>query len=436
MTEHLTSEMFVRWLRQALHHLYDPPRLRQNPLMGLLVGDRLASPLTLQGLLIAAIEALQPARGVSPQSDAARTYRVLLHRYVEQFTQDEVADDLGIGGRQLRRQEIIALEALANYLAQRYRVPLSGPPVASQIAEPAAREPEPSQRPVEAAGKAGPEEGLSGGREAELAWLGRSFSSEPADLRELVASALKVLEPLRQTLGVRVACAGPEGLPCVTVQVAPMRQALLIVLTEALRSAPGGQVRVEVAAKSDQVAVIVRPIAATQDAAPAFGNHAERLQVACELAALSQGALEITSGGAGSPWIATLSLPCAGQVTVLFVDDNADTLGLFQRYLAGTRYLFKGVREPAQALALAQAPVPQIIVADLMLPGMDGWELLGNLQAHPCTAGVPVIVCSILPQEQLALALGAAGFLRKPVTREVLLAALDQQMVAMGRGSH
>jgi CheY-like chemotaxis protein len=61
-----------------------------------------------------------------------------------------------------------------------------------------------------------------------------------------------------------------------------------------------------------------------------------------------------------------------------------------------------------------------------MLPGLDDWEMLGRLREHPQTHGVPVIICTILPQEQLALALGAAAFLRKPVRREQLLAKLDQ----------
>jgi CheY-like chemotaxis protein len=62
-----------------------------------------------------------------------------------------------------------------------------------------------------------------------------------------------------------------------------------------------------------------------------------------------------------------------------------------------------------------------------MLPGVDGWEILGRLREHPTTSSVPVIISTILLQEDLALSLGAAGFLRKPFTQTALLAALDQQ---------
>jgi len=62
---------------------------------------------------------------------------------------------------------------------------------------------------------------------------------------------------------------------------------------------------------------------------------------------------------------------------------------------------------------------------DVMLPGVDGWELLGRLREHPQLKGLPVIVSTILPQESLAMALGAAAFLCKPVTQEAFLQTLN-----------
>jgi CheY-like chemotaxis protein len=114
------------------------------------------------------------------------------------------------------------------------------------------------------------------------------------------------------------------------------------------------------------------------------------------------------------------------QVVVFAIDDNADTLQLLQRYLAGTRYPFVGIRDPQQALALVEGLAPKIILLDVMLPGVDGWELLGRLREHPRLRGVPIVVCTILPMEQFALILGAAAFIHKPVSREALLAVLDR----------
>jgi CheY-like chemotaxis protein len=111
---------------------------------------------------------------------------------------------------------------------------------------------------------------------------------------------------------------------------------------------------------------------------------------------------------------------------VLVVDDNADTLQLLQRYLSNSRYRFNGTSDPQQALQLAEELAPKAILLDVMLPDVDGWELLGRLNEYPETSDVPVVVCTILPQEQLALSLGAAAFIPKPVSRSELLATLDR----------
>ena len=138
--------------------------------------------------------------------------------------------------------------------------------------------------------------------------------------------------------------------------------------------------------------------------------------------------LELDSeAGPATPFTVTLSVPIAQRIGVLVIDDNADAHQLIQRYLEGSPNTFFGVRDPHQALAKAAAHSPRVIVLDVMLPGMDGWELLGRLREHPATRHIPVIVCTILPHERLALTLGAAAFLRKPLTRAALLAALDAQ---------
>jgi CheY-like chemotaxis protein len=140
---------------------------------------------------------------------------------------------------------------------------------------------------------------------------------------------------------------------------------------------------------------------------------------------------ELLVGDAGErepPFMAALLLPIIEPAQVLVVDDNEDTLHLFRRYLSGTRYQFIGLREPHEVIQAAGDLVPAAIVLDVMLPGVDGWELLGRLREHPATRELPIVVCTVMPQEQLALALGAAAYLRKPVSREAFLSALDQQV--------
>jgi CheY-like chemotaxis protein len=158
--------------------------------------------------------------------------------------------------------------------------------------------------------------------------------------------------------------------------------------------------------------------------------------MARQLVELSGGSLQtLPSEDARCPFAVKFILPTAEERAVLVIDDNADTLQLFQRYLEGSRYLFIGTSDPEQALSLAEELAPQVIVLDVMLPGIDGWELLGRLRAHPAIGDKAIIVCTILPQERLALTLGAAAFLRKPVSRSALLSALDHQTHLAAQGS-
>jgi PleD family two-component response regulator len=75
------------------------------------------------------------------------------------------------------------------------------------------------------------------------------------------------------------------------------------------------------------------------------------------------------------PFAARLDLPAVDEAAILIVDDNADALQLFERYLAGTGYTFAGTTDPRQTLALAQELRPRIVVLDVMLPIVDGFHL-------------------------------------------------------------
>jgi CheY-like chemotaxis protein len=236
------------------------------------------------------------------------------------------------------------------------------------------------------------------------------------------------------SLQVQVTSAVPVGLPRLLAPAVLVRQALLNIVVAAVQSVPGGRVSVSASVHMGRACV---QACVTQGLAKASSLPActlEKLQMARELVSRCGGDLEVSPGSADGPFSARLVLPAEQAVTVLVIDDNRDTLQLLKRYLDGTCYRFVPLVDPAQALATAEAEAPQIIVLDVMLPGMDGWELLGALREHPSTEGIPVIVCTILPQDTLALALGAAAFLRKPLTKETFLQALDAQVMQPSPG--
>ena len=67
---------------------------------------------------------------------------------------------------------------------------------------------------------------------------------------------------------------------------------------------------------------------------------------------------------------------------------------------------------------------PAGVVLDILLPGIDGWEVLAQLKADPATAAIPVVVVSMLDERGHGFALGAAEYLVKPIGKDELLAAL------------
>jgi PAS domain S-box-containing protein len=115
---------------------------------------------------------------------------------------------------------------------------------------------------------------------------------------------------------------------------------------------------------------------------------------------------------------------------VLVIDDDSDSRILLTQYIEDCGCSVLPVVGGAQGLELAQAFLPDLIVLDLMMPGMSGWDVLKALKAHPILAEVPVVVVSIVARENRGTILGAVDFLDKPVSREALHAILRRNLAA------
>jgi len=107
------------------------------------------------------------------------------------------------------------------------------------------------------------------------------------------------------------------------------------------------------------------------------------------------------------------------------VDDNDDVTHCYERYAQGTRYQIVAAHEGRAVMEIVDSLRPDAIILDVMLPDMDGWELLVALHASPATQVIPVIICSVVREAELALALGAALYVPKPIRRPDFLQALD-----------
>jgi CheY-like chemotaxis protein len=385
----LTYEQFVDALRNALHYLYDPVNLRRNPLVELLgLAGAFDQAAALQQALAAAIRALKPPDDESPQSRAWRIYDLLSLQYLRQLPRETVANQLGISERQLRREQRLAIEALAQQI---YR----------QIA----------------ASSAAPD-----------ATTGAAAS--PPELRIPLGEALEnvrsLAQPLAQQMSVALEIYLAAEVVDLPVSPMPLRTILLTVLTIALPLAGGGVVVMTAARRDDEIAIAVTCRAT---AAPLALGDKDRaaLMTAQEQAVFYAAALDIAEP-APAPFVVTLRLAAPAQSLVLVIDDNADWLELVQRYAAGTRYQIVTTGAPETAGDSAGKLQPALILLDVMMHNVDGWQVLSELRHDPATAQIPVVVCTILPLAEMALALGADAFLQKPVSQQALLQMLDRQI--------
>ena len=121
-----------------------------------------------------------------------------------------------------------------------------------------------------------------------------------------------------------------------------------------------------------------------------------------------------------------LWLPHSEQKILLVIDDQDAVVNLFKRYLSQTDILPIGINHPEQAVSLARLLLPAIITLDVMMPQMDGWELLQTIKLDEMLKHIPVIVCSAWDDPDLSQSLGAAVYLKKPVTQKMLLEAVEK----------
>jgi signal transduction histidine kinase/CheY-like chemotaxis protein/ligand-binding sensor domain-containing protein len=111
---------------------------------------------------------------------------------------------------------------------------------------------------------------------------------------------------------------------------------------------------------------------------------------------------------------------------VLVVEDDDDAFDALSAYLQSAGYVPIRARTGEEAMKLARVMRPRAITLDLVLPGMEGWQVLRELKADSETCDIPVIIVSMLENRELALAFGAHDYFVKPVDWPRMLRRLAQ----------
>jgi CheY-like chemotaxis protein len=399
----ITCEEFEQELREALTRLYDPGYQPSEPLCELMSCDPRGGALAVQTAIIHVIEDLEPPPDTPPTAQTRRVFDLLRNRFVLKLTQEETAEYLHVSLSSVQRGQREAIHVLARAIWERGRMP--EPPAEEHF-----REEQPS-----ADGTRRPD--WRSQMRQELASLRSIDPSRVTDVAETLQGVLELESALVSGSGVHLEVGYVQPNLIAVVHPSALRQTLIAALGRLARHAAPGSITIFARLREGNAKITVRgPIAREQELTK---EDLTRDILVPEGTTVEAG----IEGGHAFLWI---NAPSLGQITVLAVDDNPDMLQFYRRCTTGTRYRIIHATGGKEAMGKIKTSSPDIMVLDVMLPDVDGWKLLMQLHENPATRAIPIIVCSVVREEDLARALGAALYLPKPVEPRQFVEALDR----------
>jgi signal transduction histidine kinase len=284
---------------------------------------------------------------------------------------------------------------------------------------------------------------------------------EPCDPVDLVSTAITTLQQVAANKQVTLGLDPDHGaVPRLVADPLRVTQALYNLLSNAIKFTPAkGRVSVSITQPgADRLRITVRD---TGPGIPpeAIGNLFKRfsqlanargagpgtglgLALTKQLVELMGGEVGVESTvGVGSSFFVELPIRPGESIAApkfgadhngdaplaLVVDDDAAARELLELTLQGAGYRVRQTSSGEQALVYARQLRPAVITLDVLLPGIDGWEVLRSLREDPTTAEIPVVLVSISGDRKKAFGLGVLEHLVKPVDRQGLIDALERR---------
>jgi signal transduction histidine kinase/CheY-like chemotaxis protein len=294
---------------------------------------------------------------------------------------------------------------------------------------------------------------------------------EDINLPDLVNSVMSTASGLVKDKPIKLVRHIDPGLPIVQADPMRLRQVLINFLSNAAKFTESGSIIVEAyvqsgldsggngPGKKSEVVVTVTdtgPGIAPEDQKKLFqpfsqvddsptrktGGTGLGLSISRSLIELHEGRIGLLKSevGKGSTFYFAIPLKQTGKLKfpeeirprengnniILVIDDDQQVISLYERYLTPQGYKIISQTDPGSAVDQVKKIKPFAITLDAMMPGKDGWQVLHDLKNDPQTRNIPVIMCSILEEEEKGFSLGASDYLVKPILQEDLIAALNR----------
>lgn len=287
---------------------------------------------------------------------------------------------------------------------------------------------------------------------------------ETFPIADMIQAVLIGVQPLIRKNGNALEVACPEDIGTMLADQTRLRQILLNLLSNASKFTEKGKIRLSV----ERTTVDARPWIHFEVADSGIGMSVEQMQKLFEDFTQGDGSTTRKYGGTGLGLSISrrFSRMMGGDITVssepkrgstfrvsvpatveesteeapagpvdqpsdrreliLVVDDDPTVQDLVTRHLEKEGYEVVCADNGDDALRLARARPPDAITLDVLMPGKDGWDVLAELKADPNLSRIPVIMVSIVTDQNLSFTLGAAEYLTKPIDRQRLSAVLSK----------
>ena len=390
----MEQQTFSSLFKDLISRLYDRVAIETHPLAPFFPVPEAAFTRraeVIHQLILDEIEQLRPeGKEILVHSPEWRPYLILQKRYIEGEGPREIASSLFIGDRQFRRDHSRALEALSLRVWQLYF-------------QPAAQ--------------------LMGGESADLFEDQASFElhAEQLELNEVIRGVISLIARRLEIENVQLELElSPFSAQIYTDRIL-LRQILLSLLNYTLHLRAHSKLTLRTESGRNKSISILFDADEQWDSIQ--NEERDSLDFALRLSKKLPATVYGSYPPASKPGPAEIQIVFAVPQprTVLVVDDQLAAQKMFQRYLSRANLEVIGVTDPTQGLVMARKIQPMLLILDVMMPHIDGWEVLQTLKLDQETKHIPVIICSAWGEPELARSLGAVAFLKKPVIQKDLL---------------